>query len=100
MPHYFIAQIKIHDPEEYQEYLDRFDEVFDQYNGTILVVDDDPVVLEGTWPFPRTVVIRFDNETDFYTWYNSPGYKEIMKHRQKAAKGNVVLVKGEEGEEG
>jgi uncharacterized protein (DUF1330 family) len=96
MPHYLIAQIKIHDPEEYQRYLDGFDEVFNQYNGTVLVVDDNTVVLEGTWPLPRTVVIRFDSEADFYAWYNSPIYRELMKHRQNASEGNIVLVKGKE----
>ena len=96
MPHYFIAQIKIHDKEEYQKYLEGFDVVFDQYNGTVLAVDDNPVVLEGIWPLPRTVVIRFETESDFYAWYNSAGYQDLIAIRQRAAEGNVVLVKGEE----
>ena len=94
MPHYFIAQIKIHDQAEYDKYLDGFDEVFDRYNGTVLAVDDHTVVLEGTWPLPRTVLIRFDTEREFYDWYNSSGYRELMKHRQRAAEGNVVLIEG------
>jgi uncharacterized protein (DUF1330 family) len=96
MPHFFIAQIKIQDPAEYEKYLDGFDEVFDRYNGTVLAVDDNPVVLEGAWPLPRTVIIRFEREEEFYAWYNSPEYQRLMAIRQRAAEGNIVLVKGEE----
>jgi uncharacterized protein (DUF1330 family) len=62
----------------------------------VLAVDDNPVVLEGAWPLPRTVLIRFETESEFYAWYHSPEYQRLMAIRQRAAEGNIVLVKGEE----
>lgn len=31
---YFIANIRIHDEDEYHQYLESVDEVFSKYNGT------------------------------------------------------------------
>ncbi len=50
MSTYFIAQIKIHDPDEYEKYLDGFDEVFSKYDAEVVLVDDNPELLEGIGP--------------------------------------------------
>lgn len=93
---YFIAQIDIHDQAEYEKYLEGFDEVFGQFQGKVVTVDDDPVVLEGAWPYTRTVLIRFPDETEARRWYDSPGYRELVKRRHRAAKANIVLVEGDD----
>lgn len=94
MSHYFIAQITIKDPEEYQKYLDKSGTIFKKYKGKYLVLDDIPEVLEGLWNCNRTVVIEFDNETDFKSWYNSKEYQEILKYRLSASDCNSILAKG------
>jgi uncharacterized protein (DUF1330 family) len=93
---YFVAQIKIHDPEEYQKYLDGYDTVFDRYKGKVLAVDDNPAVLEGNWPFTRTVLIRFPDEGEARKWYESAAYRELVKHRHHASDANIVLIDGRE----
>lgn len=50
MSSYFVALKDIQAPERYQQYLDGFDEVFDMYNGKVLAVEDNPMILEGNWP--------------------------------------------------
>lgn len=55
---YFMANIRIHDPLEYERYLDRSEEVFARYKGTCLAVDDKPMVLEGEWNSNRVVLIQ------------------------------------------
>ena len=40
MKYYFVANIKIDDPEEYQKYLNEVDHVFSKYNGKYLALDD------------------------------------------------------------
>ena len=47
MSYYFIVRININDSTEYQKYLDRAGEIFKRYKGEYLVVDDEPLVLEG-----------------------------------------------------
>ena len=90
---FFIAQINIQNQEAYQRYLKGYDEVFDKYNGTVIAVDDSVKVLEGEWPFGRTVMIRFPSEEDLLAWYESPGYQALAKHRRNASIANIVIVK-------
>jgi len=94
MSYYFVAQIRINDETEYQQYIDKVDEVFDRFNGVYLSVDNDPQIIEGNWNYTRTVLIRFDSKTDFNNWYNSNAYQKILKHRLKAADCDTILIKG------
>lgn len=94
MSYYFIAQIKIKDKIEYQKYIDQSGAIFKKYNGAYLSVDDAPIILEGSWDYTRTVLIRFKSKSDFEDWYNSDEYKRILKYRLKAADCDTLLVKG------
>jgi uncharacterized protein (DUF1330 family) len=91
---YFAAQIKIHDPQEYRRYLDGFDQVFVNYDGQVVAVDDGPVILEGEWPYTRAVVIRFPDEDEARRWYESPEYQRLAVHRVNASDADVILVHG------
>lgn len=94
MSTYFIAQIRIHDREKYKQYEDGFDAIFAQHQGEVVVVDDSPTILEGMWPYTRTVVIRFRNNEEARRWYDSAEYQELMQHRHLASEANIVLVQG------
>jgi len=47
MAYYFVAQIRIDDPVEYEKYLDKTDNIFSLYKGEYLAVDESPEILEG-----------------------------------------------------
>jgi len=91
---YLIAQINVHDKEGYQRYLDGFDEVFRNYKGIIMATDNDPTVLEGEWPYIRTVLIRFPDADEARRWYESPEYKRLAEVRRAASDSNIVLARG------
>ena len=90
---YIIAQIKINDRDEYRIYEEGFDEIFEKYKGIVVAMDEDPVILEGEWPYTRTVLIRFPNEEEARRWFESPEYQKLAEHRRKASTGNIVLIK-------
>jgi uncharacterized protein (DUF1330 family) len=94
MSGYIIALIEIHDRDEYKKYQEGFWEIFSQYNAEILVVEEAPTVLEGDWPYTRTVVIRFSDENEAKRWYESERYQTLAQHRFRAAKTNLILAKG------
>ena len=93
---YFIAQIDIHDKDEYQKYLNGFDKIFENYKGKVIAVDDHPTVLEGEWAFKRMVMIRFTDESEAKRWYHSIEYQKLVKYRWRASKATACLVHARE----
>jgi uncharacterized protein (DUF1330 family) len=94
MTHYFVAQILVENPVEYEKYLENFDEIFSRYNGEYLAIDESPVVLEGVWKYTKSVLIKFKSKKDFEAWYYSVDYQKILKYRLASAKCDTLLVKG------
>jgi uncharacterized protein (DUF1330 family) len=94
MSAYIIALIEMHDREEYRKYQAGFRELFSQYDAESLVVEEAPTVLEGEWPYTRTVVLRFADENEAKRWYESDAYQTLVQHRFRAAKTNLILAKG------
>jgi uncharacterized protein (DUF1330 family) len=94
MSFYVIAQVDIRDREEYNKYVAGFRAMFADYRGEVLVADEAPQVIEGEWPWTKTVVIRFDDEAEAKRWYHSPQYQAAAKFRFKSANTNVIMAKG------
>ena len=93
MRYYLIAQVKVNDPETFQEYVRGFSDSFREYKGEIILVDNKPKVIEGSCENPHTVVFRFPDEEEFLRWYNSPKYKKIVDLRWQSADTNMILVR-------
>ncbi len=93
---YFIAELRVHDRDGYERYLDGFDEVFDGSGGEVLLVDESPTVLEGHWPYTRLVLMRFPDEGSLRKWYDSDAYRRLRVIRQRAADGRIIVAHEEE----
>lgn len=93
---YFIAQLRVHDPAGYEGYLAGFDEAFEGTGGEVVLVDEDPTVLEGDWPFTRVVLLRFPDEPALRSWYDSDAYRRLRAIRQKAADGRIIVAHEED----
>src|SRR5215831_13846275 len=89
MSAYIIGLIQIHDRDEYKKYQEGFREIFSQYKGEILVVEEEPTLLEEEWPYTRTVVLRFSDENEAKRWYGSGQYQTLAQYRFRAAKAKV-----------
>lgn len=94
MAGYVIAQVEVHDAEEYKKYLAGFMDVFNQFNGRILVATDKMEILEGKWPQGRTIVMEFPSIDGAREWYTSKAYQGVAKHRLLSAKTNMTLIDG------
>jgi uncharacterized protein (DUF1330 family) len=93
---YFLAQLKINDTNEYQKYLDGFDAVFEKYEGQVIAVEEDPMILEGDWQGSRVVLIQFSDENEAKRWYNSSEYQAILAHRLRSSTGTALLFNDRE----
>jgi uncharacterized protein (DUF1330 family) len=94
MKYYFVAQIRINDPAEYDKYLEGFDEIFSRYKGEYLAIDENPVILEGHWEYTKSVLVKFDSKKDFEDWYYSKDYQKILVHRLNSATCDTLLLEG------
>jgi len=92
MSAYFIANIRINNEDEYQNYLKSVDNVFSNFNGKYLAVDKNPIVLEGKWDYSRLVLIEFPDKDSLIKWYNSDEYQTILKYRLLAAECDTIVV--------
>ena len=91
---YIIATFTIHDRSEYDIYESGFAEVFAKFDGTMLSVDEEPMVLSGDWQATRSVIIEFPSKEDALTWMMSDEYQAIAKHRNAGSTVTSILVKG------
>ena len=90
---YIIARFKIHDRSEYDRYSAGFGEVFQQFDGQMLSVDEDPMVLAGEWEDTRSVIIEFPSKESALAWMTSDAYQALAKHRDAGSAANSILVK-------
>jgi uncharacterized protein (DUF1330 family) len=93
MAAYVIGEIEVTDPGPYEEYRKQVLPVVTQYGGKFIVRGGRSEALEGSAP-KRLVVLEFPTMEQALKWYRSPEYAPLIKLRQKASKGKLVLVEG------
>ena len=91
---YLVAQLNIHDRATYAKYGSAFMDIFKQYKGKLLSVEETPTVLEGEWSYVRTVLLEFPSEERAHAWYESQEYQAIAEYRRAASTANLVLIRG------
>ncbi|AGH42856.1 DUF1330 domain-containing protein [Paraglaciecola psychrophila] len=96
---YILSRLTIHDRAEYDKYENQFEEVFAHFNGKLLSVDEEPLVLAGEWEATRSVLMEFPSKEDAFTWMQSDAYQRISKHRNAGSTLSSILVKSTETDE-
>ena len=88
---YAIAQIEIFNRDAYDRYQAKFWGVFKQFDGSLLVNDEAPKLLEGEWSKDKVVLMSFPSEASFHAWADSPQYQEIVVDRRAGANLTILL---------
>ncbi len=94
MAAYIIVQIEVTDPEAFATYRQQVPAVIEQFGGEYVVRGGDQEVLEGEWPRPRTVVLKFPSMDQAKAWHASAAYEGPKALRQSASKGSMIVVEG------
>lgn len=92
---YIIGHVTISDPEAYQAYAHRNNEIFPKHGGKFLVRGGTSEILEGD-THARHVILEFPSYEAALAAYNDPEYQENMKIRQANSTGTIVVVEGTE----
>jgi uncharacterized protein (DUF1330 family) len=94
MAAYVIAEIDITDPQAYEEYRRQVPGVIAQYGGKYLARGGKTEALEGGWSPKRIALLEFPSLEQALKWYRSPEYAPLIKLRQRASKGRLLVVEG------
>ena len=94
MSTYLVVNSTVDDPDLLGEYLKAVGPTLGLVPLKVLASDTTCKTIEGEPPGPRTVILEFESEDDFHTWYESPEYQAIVGKRHAATTGFGLLVKG------
>jgi uncharacterized protein (DUF1330 family) len=94
MSAYVIGDIEVTDPATYEEYRKQVLAVVSKYGGKFLVRGGKIDPKEGGWTPKRVVLLEFPSLAQAQKWYDSPEYAPLIKLRQKASKGRLIIVEG------
>lgn len=93
MTAYWIARVKVSDPEAYGAYAKRVPAAVEPFGGRFLARGGRVECLEGA-AFPRNVVIEFPDFDSAVACYNSSAYQEAKAFAEGAAERDVIILEG------
>ena len=91
---YVIAQNRVHDPEKLGQYAAAAGPTIAAHGGQVVGYADQPEVIEGKIDHPRTVLLRFESQEAFRTWYDSAEYQAVLPGRLESTEGTLIVVNG------
>ena len=94
---YWIAHVRVTDPERYKDYVAANAKAFEKYNAKFLVRGGESEVRSGEHAYDRHVVLEFESYDVAKACYDSPEYKAATVIRNEASDGYVVVIKGYDG---
>jgi uncharacterized protein (DUF1330 family) len=94
MPAYVMGEIEVTDPATYEDYRKQVMAVVTKYGGRFIVRGGRVETLEGGWAPKRFVALEFPSMEQAQKFYRSPEYAPLIKLRQKASRGKLILVEG------
>lgn len=94
MAAYVIGEIDVTDPATYDEYRKQVLATVQKHGGRFLARGGRAETLEGGAAPKRVVVLEFPSYQQALEWYRSAEYAPLIKLRQRASRGRLLLVEG------
>ena len=91
---YVIAQLKVTNPENYKEYVEKVNPIIKKFGGEFLVRGGEFQISDGETKFPRIIVLKCPSYEKALEWYNSDEYKPIKQIRLDNSEGTNIVIKG------
>ena len=96
MPAYVVALVDVKDPEEYKRYVAGVPATVAAHGGRFVARGPGPALLDGGPAPGRAVVLEFPSGEAARRWHASPEYAPLLKLRQSASRGTLLLLPGYE----
>ena len=94
MSAYLIADVLVHDIAGYDDYRRGVPDALKPYGGRYLARAGETVMLEGSPPPNRSVVIEFPSLQKLQEFWNSPEYQPLRALRERTATSRIYAVDG------
>ena len=94
MKAYVIVDVKINDPQQYEEYKKLTPGSLVPFEGKFVVRGGVAETLEGDWEPGRIVVLEFPSLERAKAWWSSAGYAPAKAIRQAASHTKMIVVEG------
>lgn len=94
MAAYLLAQLTFTNRAAYKIYLRDFTKVLEAHAGRVLIADEQPCVLEGSWSGDKVVLLEFADEVSCRAFLTAPDYVRIAAYRKAGASASVLLLQG------
>ncbi len=96
MTAFLIADIAVHAPARFMDYVAQVPAFVEKHGGHYRVRGGEPLCQEGGWEPARMVVIEFPSRDHAIAFLNDPGYQPVAAIRHAAATTNLVIADGVE----
>lgn len=94
MPAYIIADVTIHNAENYEGYKKLTPASIAAYDGKFIVRGGTTETLEGNWQPGRVVILEFPTIERARQWWASEEYAPAKAIRQANAETKMILIEG------
>lgn len=94
MKAYIIADVKITDPVQYEEYKKLTPGSLKPFDGKFIVRGGATTTLEGDWQPGRIVMLEFPSLEKAKAWWSSETYAPAKAIRQAASETRMIVMEG------
>ena len=93
MAAYLIFTHRVTDADKLNnDYLPKAVDTLGPYGPEICIVDENIEVIEGDSGHTRTVMLKFKDQDQAKTWYNSPEYQAVVNLRMDSIDGAHAVL--------
>jgi uncharacterized protein (DUF1330 family) len=94
MTAFLVVDIDVHDPEQYQGYVDQAHEYVARHGGVYRVRGGKAESIEGDWLPTRLVVVEFPSKEHAQAFIEDAEYQKVADIRRASARSQFILVEG------
>ena len=91
---YILANVKVTNPEQYEQYKKLSTIAMQAYGAEVCVRGGKVEVLEGDWSPSRIVILKFQSFEAAKAFYETPEYHKAREARAGAAVMRMIAVEG------
>ncbi len=92
MSAYVVIDLDVDDPAGFQQYVDSVTPLIEKAGASILVVDDNCLLLEGDVRPSTLVIHEFPSKESVRAFWDSPEYQPLKALRRRHSTVNVVVA--------